>query len=414
MKVAIIVDDYPVLSQAFINRLIDNLAVNENIDIDVVSVNTFDDKKLEIFSKSNYELFRTGNINVRSFSCTNRYKYFLMMCFSFVKYILKLGFGKPNINISSIFKVNIKYHVKAAILSELLGKTKYDILHAQFLSIAIYSTLANNINPSGKIFASGRGSDVSNKTSLLKQEVKILENDVSGVSKYLFVSRSLMDIAIDKGISLSKSSVLYSGIDVSNINFKKPKSASSDSKIRLIQVGRLVEKKGILLTLEVFKSVRSKVVCCLTVVGDGDLYSTAYERAKELGILEDIEFVGAQNNRDCLKLINSSDILLVPSLTGRNGDAEGIPNVAKEAMAIGCIVVSSDHSGLKELVFDGVNGFVFEENNIQHFQEKLELAIQSRNDWLRIAVNARLKIETDFSIEKVGGQMLTNYNEFVS
>lgn len=409
MKVAVIVDGYPILSQSFINRLIDDLSENDNLKIDIISIQPFDENKLRDFSSSNYLLFKNGRIKVRSLKWSSTPFKYVQYFFYFLNYLFKLVKSSSNIKYNLLSKVNLKYHIKAAILKAICGEQKYDVVHAQFLTIGIYTVLCNNVSPLGRIIATGRGSDVSNNTSLLPSEVKVLENDKCGVSKFLFVSKSLQEIGIDKGLSPSKCFVLYSGMDLSMMTFREPTIPSDEVDIKIIQVGRLVEKKGILLTLEVLKRIKNKINFHFTVVGEGDLLMEARSKAETMGLRDCIDFLGARNNKECLSLISSSDILVVPSLTGENGDSEGIPNVAKEAMAIGCIVVSSDHSGLKELVVDGFNGYLFTENNIDDFQSKLELAISNKVDWPIVAKRARENIEENFSIEVIGKKMLTLY-----
>jgi colanic acid/amylovoran biosynthesis glycosyltransferase len=411
MKIAIVVDLYPILSQSFINRLISDLCIYEDIDVDILTVNPFEPLALQKWSSENYSLWKSGRISVLSFSKNKRLGYYLKLLKVFFIYLLKLPLGKKELSYSDVFTVGIKYHLKAAMLSDMLKRRKYDILHPQFLSIAIYTILAKNITPNGRVFTTGRGADVSTKTAISAPKLHVLDNDIIGTEKYLFVSQSLMDIAVKKGVQKGKCSVLYSGIDLSNLKFRLPDCVQKKRTIRLIQVGRLTEKKGIFLTLNVFSQLSKKYDLTLTVVGEGDLYTAAYEVAKNNDILKNVHFFGARNNNECLRLMGESDILLVPSMTGKNGDSEGIPNVAKEAMALGCIVVSSDHAGLKELIDDGVTGYVFREADVTDFQCKLELALNLNSQWPEMAVKAREVVETKFSIDKIGTEMVSFYRK---
>lgn len=408
MKVALVVDDYPAVSQSFINRLISELAKHNDLQVDILTVNYFDIKKLKNLSINNYELLSNGRIRVQSYSSNNKFS--LRLIKTFFRYVKGLIINnKRGLSLLDLFNINLKYHAKAAMLHELLKKNQYDIIHAQFMTIAIYSVLAKTAIPCGKILAYGRGSDVSIKSALKPSEVKLLENEYSGVSKYLFVSESLKVMAIDKGISSSKCSVLHSGISIDEFEFNIPRATEDSCTLKILQVGRLVDKKGILLSIKVLERFLGKVKFIFTIVGDGPLRAEAYRLCEERKLLAHVKFMGSKSSLECINIIKEHDVLLVPSLTGVNGDSEGIPNVAKEAMALGSIVVASDHSGLKELVKHEISGYVFKENNLEDYYLALNYAFSTSSNWKHIAVNARRIIEEKFCAEKIGGLLINNY-----
>ncbi len=70
-----------------------------------------------------------------------------------------------------------------------------------------------------------------------------------------------------------------------------------------------------------------------------------------------------------------SDNFLAPSVTARNGDQEGIPNVIIEALTCELPVLSTLHSGIPEVVREGVSGFLVPERNIEALSEKLEFLV---------------------------------------
>ncbi|EFH2951749.1 glycosyltransferase, partial [Escherichia coli] len=93
------------------------------------------------------------------------------------------------------------------------------------------------------------------------------------------------------------------------------------------------------------------------------------------------------------------DIFCLPSVTGGNGDMEGIPVVLMEAMACGKIVVSTRHSGIPELIEDGVTGFLCEEKNVEELVEKIKFINSLGTRKKNIAVEARKKVVNDFNNE---------------
>jgi glycosyltransferase involved in cell wall biosynthesis len=61
--------------------------------------------------------------------------------------------------------------------------------------------------------------------------------------------------------------------------------------------------------------------------------------------------------------LRRATLLAVPSRTGRDGDAEGLPNVIVEGAASGIAVVATRHSGIPEAVEDGATGFLVKEGD---------------------------------------------------
>lgn len=99
-------------------------------------------------------------------------------------------------------------------------------------------------------------------------------------------------------------------------------------------------------------------------------------------------------------MLHSSDILLAPSVTAENGDQEGIPGSLMQAMACGLPVVSTLHSGIPELVEDGVSGFLAPERNAEVLAEKLEYLLEHPELWEPMGKAGRLRVAQDFEINK--------------
>src|SRR5699024_3433720 len=227
--------------------------------------------------------------------------------------------------------VSIKNSVRALNLAELDLKD-IDILHVQFLSLAPIATLVNE-----RILkiASIRGKDITSKKAISKGEMRLIKDNYSF---FLPVSESLKRAAIDKGISRQRLKVIYSSLDVKALPFST--RSRKQGVTRFAQVGRMVEKKGFELSIDLvgfFKKQNTEIN--LTIVGDGERIHRLKRKTKNLEIEDSVSFIGEKPNSEVIDVLNKSDFLLVPSLTASDGDSEGIPNVAKEAMALGCVVI---------------------------------------------------------------------------
>jgi glycosyltransferase involved in cell wall biosynthesis len=117
--------------------------------------------------------------------------------------------------------------------------------------------------------------------------------------------------------------------------------------VRLIYVGRVSKEKDLDVLASAYRQLRdARVQVELFIVGDGPYTKTLAE------VLPDAVFTGYLAGDDLANAYASADVFVFPSTTDTFG------NVIIEAQASGLPVVVSDIGGPKELVENGVNGFV--------------------------------------------------------
>jgi len=234
--------------------------------------------------------------------------------------------------------------------------------------------------------------------------------------KRLFISGDLMlpisnlwrSKLIEWGCEPSKIKVHRMGIDLNDFKMQNLKSALS-SPLRVIQVGRLTEKKAILDSINAVLLASKKMPIDFTIIGDGELL----QEVKQFIALSDaktfINLLGKQSQEVVKNNLNASDVFLLPSVRAKNGDMEGVPVALMEAMANGLIALSTYHSGIPELIEDGVSGFLVEESQVEQIANKLikisELSVEQVE---RIRINARSKCTEEFDND-VLNQKLTKY-----
>jgi len=163
-----------------------------------------------------------------------------------------------------------------------------------------------------------------------------------------FIRRRL----IDRGFPAQKLVVNRYGIEVEGL--AEPRVP--DAPPTVLFVGRFVEKKGIATLLDAMAILRRQGnPLRLSLVGDGDLAGLVTARAAELG---GIEQAGWLANDAVKRRMAGALALVVPSVTAKAGDAEGLPNVILEAMAAGIPVIGSDSAGIAEAIAHERTGLV--------------------------------------------------------
>jgi colanic acid/amylovoran biosynthesis glycosyltransferase len=188
------------------------------------------------------------------------------------------------------------------------------------------------------------------------------------------------------------------GIDLHRFGFRPPR-LPRNGDIRLLSVGRLVEKKGFAYGLRAVSALLPEFPRLrYDIVGDGPLRGDLGRSITELGLGGVVRLLGPMDQPRVLERMQSSDILLAPSVTASNGDMEGLPVVLMEAAAVGLPVVSTRHSGIPELVEHDVTGFLAEERDSAGLSEKLRHLLAAPEIWASVARRARAKIEAEHDI----------------
>jgi glycogen synthase len=126
----------------------------------------------------------------------------------------------------------------------------------------------------------------------------------------------------------------------------------------LVFLGRLVSDKGINLLISALAQLKSRgLTPNLTIIGSGPEETNLCQQAKELGVFDQVNFVGVKLDQTLAELLNTHKIMVVPSLW-----EEPFGIVALEGIACGCVIVGSVGGGLKDAI--GGCGVTFPNGNV--------------------------------------------------
>ena len=166
----------------------------------------------------------------------------------------------------------------------------------------------------------------------------------------------------------SKVELMYHGLDLSRFaenEEKKHIRDGSDAKdsVRLVSVGRAVVKKGYDDLLMALSRLPKELNWNFTHIGGGPLLPLLKKQAVEQGISHQIDWLGAQPQKEVLNALEKSDVFILASRIAEDGDRDGLPNVLMEAQSQKLAIVATNVSAIPELIRDGETGLLVPERD---------------------------------------------------
>lgn len=234
-------------------------------------------------------------------------------------------------------------------LSRVIRQEKPDVIHAHDMRASFFSALC-----CGKIpLVSHIHNNAYDARGLSPKTIAYLLAGFKA-KKILWVSNSSYEGYAFHRFFANKSSVLYNIIDEEQILAKKAQDGNTYD-YDMIYVGRLTYQKDPQRLMRLCARLRQeRPNLNVAIVGTGELEQEVKDLCRELGIEENVHFLGFQTNP--IKMVADSKAMILTSRW------EGTPMCALEAMALGTPVVSTPSDGMKDIVADGVSGYLTEDD----------------------------------------------------
>lgn len=165
----------------------------------------------------------------------------------------------------------------------------------------------------------------------------------------------------------------------------------------IVSVARLSIEKGPDRLLEAFGKINDKRGWKLVFAGSGPMLNELTERAKELGIAEDVIFLGQIKEVD--KLLSEASVFVLPSRL------EGFPNALCEAMAAGLPSICFDCIPSGDVITNGEDGYIVPDGDTDELARVLEFLMNNKEVREEVSQKAKL-IKQRLSLSKIGDMYL--------
>ncbi|CAM3133136.1 glycosyltransferase family 4 protein [Filibacter tadaridae] len=160
---------------------------------------------------------------------------------------------------------------------------------------------------------------------------------------------------------------------------------------------RLTKKNGVIYPILALPAVLKEFPKARVVfAGTGEMMDTMKAKAAELGVADRVTMVGAVDHTLMVQYYALSNVALVPSIYSA-GVEEATSISALEAMGSGVPLIACAVGGLKEIIEDGVDGLLVEEQNVEELSDAMIKLLRNPEEGQRLADTARAKIVAEYS-----------------
>jgi galacturonosyltransferase len=271
----------------------------------------------------------------------------------------------------------------------IMKEVKPDIVFSYTIKPNIYGSIASNITKNKQVNnITGTGGTFL-KRNFVSEVAKILYKiSIKKSHKVFFQNSGDRDLFVKNNMVKDN----YAMLPGSGVNLEQFQVSDlpSDEETNFIFMGRVMELKGIdqyLATAKVIKDEYPNTNFFVAGFIEEEKYKPIIDEYDTKGI---IKYIGFQKN--IKSWIEKCHCTILPSHGG-----EGVPNVLLESAAMGRVCIASTINGSKDVIDDGVTGYLFETGSAKDLTDKVKKFLDlSFEDKVKMGLAGRAKVEREF------------------
>jgi L-malate glycosyltransferase len=297
-------------------------------------------------------------------------------------------------------------------IMEVTKEHSLDVVHAHYaIPHAISAYLAKQMmrGKGPKIVTTLHGTDITlvGKDATFYEAVKFSVEESDGITA---VSKYLSNRTIDEFKIANEIKTIYNFVDTDRFNGEvtdcNVKQFAPNGEKILIHTSNFRPVKRLTKTIEIFAKVRKHIPAKLLLIGEGPDRQASHDRAIELGVHDDVIYLGLQHYIE--NLLGCADLFLIPS------GEESFGLAALEAMACKTPVIGSQIGGIPEVVDHGINGFLHPLDDVDAMAESALKLLQNEEELKAFKEKAREKALDAFHINKIIPQYEAYYQQVIA
>lgn len=300
-------------------------------------------------------------------------------------------------------------------VQKLLTENDFYIIHTHGGTAGFWGRLVGKIfSKSSKTIHTYHGLHYLNQNNIKSKIFRLIDqlllpvtNHIICVCKADCVSGLAAKVVPDNAYT-----IIYNGIEFdkfsSNLDQQKARKIFNIEPEKVIfgNVARLHQQKGHRILLQAFaKVVKSYENTQLLIVGDGELKQELITLTQELGIENNVEFLGARS--DIYEFLSAIDIFVLPSLW------EGQPIALLEALAMGKPCIAADVNGIPEIINHGINGYLVNPNDVDNLFKVMCSLMLDKQKCEQLSINGKITVSDNFSAQNMADKIAEVYKKIL-
>ncbi len=307
----------------------------------------------------------------------------------------------------------IVYRGEYGVLNRILAAREADMMHVYFGHTGVHLLPVLKRWPKPTV-VSFHGMDVQPREDQ-PGYIDRLRDMLQFLPMVMARSESLKQRLIELGCPEEKIRLNRTAIPADEFPYIERAAPTTGDPWHLVQACRLIEKKGLDVTLRVFAAFAADHPGAkLTIAGDGPLREAIAKQAAELGISECVNLVGFLSGEELRDLFHSAHIFIHPSRLTADKNQEGIPNAMLEAMATGLPVLATLHGGIPEAVENGKTGLLVAEDDEAALLGCLRELAADFGRWQTMGAAAAMAIRENFDVAQQIARLEGHYQELMA
>jgi colanic acid/amylovoran biosynthesis glycosyltransferase len=244
-----------------------------------------------------------------------------------------------------------------------------------------------------------------------KPDQRVGLNDLVAEASFIVVVSDFGADFLRRGFPESAQKIyrVYNGLDLSV--FRSPRSEASP--VRLVSIGRLIEKKGFKFLVEACRLLRSSgfpFFC--QIVGEGPEHERLQNLIQSYQLSEMVQLLGPLPQTDVVEILAQSSIFVFPAIRDSFGDTDNLPTVLIEAMASGLPIVATGIAGIPEIVQNNENGILVPEKEPAHMANAIRTLAANEVLLKKFGKASRRIAEEKFALSNTVGQLKRLFSQF--